>query len=75
MAGVAANPALMLSLPNLLTLSRIVAVPLLVALLARVRDSYHRLAADGWVTIDASLSRDEVAARVGAVVDQALARR
>ena len=45
------------------------------ALLARVRDSYHRLAADGWVTIDASLSRDEVAARVGAVVDQALARR
>ena len=45
------------------------------ALLARVRDSYHRLAADGWVTIDASLSRDEVAARVAAVVDQALARR
>jgi dTMP kinase len=31
------------------------------ALLGRVRDSYHRLAANGWVTLDASQSRDDVA--------------
>ena len=45
------------------------------ALLGRVRDAYHRLAASGWVTLDASQSRDDVAARVADVVDAALARR
>jgi thymidylate kinase len=45
------------------------------ALLGRVRDSYHRLAANGWVTLDASQSRDDVAVRVAATVDAALARR
>ena len=37
------------------------------ALLARVRESYHRLAADeGWVVLDASRSREHVAADVQA---------
>ncbi len=38
------------------------------ALLARVRDSYLRQAASGWVRIDASLDRDAVAAEVFAAV-------
>ena len=38
------------------------------ALLARVRDSYLRQAASGWVRIDADLARDAIAAEVFAAV-------
>jgi dTMP kinase len=43
------------------------------ALLARVRDSYLRQAADGWVRIDADRDRTRVAADVAAAVDARLA--
>lgn len=45
-------------------------------LLARVRDSYVRQAADGWIRIDADRSRDAVAADVeNAVVERLAARQ
>jgi len=40
------------------------------ALLARVRDSYLRQAASGWVRIDADLARDAIAAEVFAAVEK-----
>lgn len=44
------------------------------ALLARVRDSYRRQAAQpGWHLIDADRPRDEVARKVGTLVEQGLA--
>jgi dTMP kinase len=45
------------------------------AMLARVRDSYHRLARRGWVTLDAGQSKEQVATQVARVIDDRMSVR